>query len=291
MLLSRNQITNRFPNNDQLLEVILTKNIYEQRSKNKIFLLENLENYNNPYKFSSDIWDNLTIEHIMPQKITQQWKDQLGVNWQIIHPKYLHTLGNLTLTLNTKNSQMGNRSFEEKQAIDFDTSKLKLTRDIGNSNFWNEETIVARAKQFANEITQIWQYPKTDIQTYNKLENGWIDLDEDFEPTYTRIINLQIEDKIQPVRSWSQVLVNVCEYAFEYSSIDFLEYMTKEINNTEKVNFSNSKDKLRAPKLLQLETDQEYYVETNKSADRIIKTIFNICRDLNTNWDIKVEVQ
>ena len=39
-----------------------------------------------------------TIEHIMPQTLTPQWKEELGENWQQIYDTYLHTFANLTLT-------------------------------------------------------------------------------------------------------------------------------------------------------------------------------------------------
>ena len=40
----------------------------------------------------------LTIEHVMPQTLTQEWKESLGDDWELVHNKYLHTIGNLTLT-------------------------------------------------------------------------------------------------------------------------------------------------------------------------------------------------
>ena len=284
VLLSKNQITTRFPSNEELTKALLTKNIYDQNSKNKRFLLENLENYNNPYKFSSEIWDNLTIEHIMPQKLTPQWKDQLGADWHLVHTKYIHTLGNLTLVLNTKNAEMGNRSFGDKQVIDFDTSKLKLTNGLSDTKTWTEENIVARSNGFAQEITQIWAYPTTNIVKTSQ-EDGWIDLDIDFDPTFKKIINLKIDDKIYAVSSWSQVLVCVCGYAFEYSSIDFLEYI-----HTQSSFFSIDKAKLRSPAILPIEAGYNYYVETNKSAKDICKTVFAICDGMKANWHIKIEV-
>ena len=39
-----------------------------------------------------------TIEHIMPQTLTPQWKEELGEDWQQIYDTYLHTFANLTLT-------------------------------------------------------------------------------------------------------------------------------------------------------------------------------------------------
>jgi hypothetical protein len=40
---------------------------------------------------------NLSIEHIMPQTLTDEWKTMLGPNWAETHKKYLHTSGNWLL--------------------------------------------------------------------------------------------------------------------------------------------------------------------------------------------------
>ncbi|MFG9941112.1 HNH endonuclease family protein [Pseudomonas aeruginosa] len=40
------------------------------------------------------------IEHILPQNevLSSAWQAELGPDWQQTQQKYLHTLGNLTLT-------------------------------------------------------------------------------------------------------------------------------------------------------------------------------------------------
>jgi len=40
----------------------------------------------------------LTIEHVMPQSITDAWRELLGPDASKVHAKLLHVLGNLTLT-------------------------------------------------------------------------------------------------------------------------------------------------------------------------------------------------
>ena len=53
--------------------------------------------------------NDLTIEHIMPQTLTSLWKKSLGTNYEMVHQKYLHTIGNITLT--GYNSEMKNKPF------------------------------------------------------------------------------------------------------------------------------------------------------------------------------------
>ncbi len=35
--------------------------------------------------------NTITIEHIMPQTLTTEWKTELGADWQNVYEKYLHT--------------------------------------------------------------------------------------------------------------------------------------------------------------------------------------------------------
>ena len=62
----------------------------------------------------------LTVEHIMPQVLTDEWRDTLGLDAYEIHSLLLHTLGNLTLT--GYNPELSNRSFSGKRRL-FQNSK------------------------------------------------------------------------------------------------------------------------------------------------------------------------
>ncbi len=44
--------------------------------------------------------DDYTIEHIMPQNenLSAEWRHDLGNDWQSVQERYLHTIGNLSLT-------------------------------------------------------------------------------------------------------------------------------------------------------------------------------------------------
>jgi len=121
----------RFPIDEEFSEMLKTRDIYNFKSKNKLHLLERLENYDNVEKVSVEELLNegkLNIEHIMPQTLSVKWKESLGENWEEIHNEYLNTLGNITLT--GYNSKMSNRPFLEKRDIEkgFKDSKLSLNK-------------------------------------------------------------------------------------------------------------------------------------------------------------------
>lgn len=75
------------------------------------YILSRLENYENKMPITIE---NYTIEHITPQnkKLSIEWQNDLGANGKEVQKKYLHTIGNLTLT--AYNSEMSDRSVIEK---------------------------------------------------------------------------------------------------------------------------------------------------------------------------------
>ena len=100
--------------------------------------------------------DKLSIEHIMPQKLNDSWKADLGERYAEIYERYLHTIGNLTLT--AYNSELGNMPFQEKLK-EYGNSMIPMTRALEEYRSWNETEICARAGQLAEQAVQIWQYP------------------------------------------------------------------------------------------------------------------------------------
>ena len=147
-----------FPTDYEVREKLQTKDIYHFRLKN--YLLEMLENYY--HKEPIDIVrDNYTIEHIMPQspELNTTWQKMLGENWREVQKIYLHTLGNLTLT--GYNSEMGNKSFEEKLNGEngFKHSHLKLNQYVASCEAWNKKSIQQRTSLLTDLILKIWSYP------------------------------------------------------------------------------------------------------------------------------------
>ena len=88
------------------------RNLYRKNALCK-YLLAAIENQGK----ERIVTDNLTIEHIMPQNknLSTAWQKMLGDNWGTVRDRYLHTLGNLTLT--GYNSELGDKPFAEKQEL------------------------------------------------------------------------------------------------------------------------------------------------------------------------------
>ncbi len=143
----------RYPSDLEFKQELLIKDVYNfDRCK---YLLRKLENYERKEPIRVE---DYTIEHVMPQNpdLSEEWQEELGENWREVHEKYLHTIGNLTLT--GYNSELSDHSFKEKQAVSggFRDSPLRLNRSLAQAERWNKIAIVTRAKMFSEKTCKIW---------------------------------------------------------------------------------------------------------------------------------------
>ena len=156
----------RFPTDDEFKRELIYKDVYNFRSKN--YLLEKLENS----QHSKEIIDlsQFSIEHILPQNenLSPEWKGDLGEGWKEIQSKYLHTLGNLTLT--GYNSELSDRPFTQKRDIagGFKASPLFLNGYLKDLDSWTEERILQRANILTDLALKIWTYPHLEESVLEK---------------------------------------------------------------------------------------------------------------------------
>ncbi|GAA8448976.1 DUF262 and DUF1524 domain-containing protein [Helicobacter pylori] len=155
----------RFPNNDEFKNLFITIDFYKFK-KNKYFF-ERLENFDRGERVYTREY---TIEHIMPQKLTEEWEKDLGQDHERIHTQYLHTIGNLTLT--GYNSTYSNNSFQEKQGMEkgFKDSPLRLNQGLRDLKSFGEEEIKKRANDLADLALKIWTYPNLNAETLEKYK-------------------------------------------------------------------------------------------------------------------------
>ena len=128
----------RFPNDAEFIRELVVKEVYNFRNRN--YLLSKLENFNRKELVNVD---DYTIEHIMPQypELSKEWQSMLGENWKEVQEKYLHTLGNLTLT--GYNSELSDKPFSQKKAMTggFNDSPIRLNEFLRKVDVWNAENI------------------------------------------------------------------------------------------------------------------------------------------------------
>jgi len=169
----------RFPSDGEMKREMMIKDVYNFRSRN--YLLRKLENLDRKEKVNVEEY---TIEHIMPQNpnLSSEWQNELGDNWKAIQEKYLHTIGNITLT--GYNSELSDRPFQVKKSLEggFSDSPLRLNRSVANKTNWNEGSIISRANNLIDKTIGIWGFPSLDEETLNKFRE---EKDKSERPEYS----------------------------------------------------------------------------------------------------------
>lgn len=268
----------RFPRDNEFEEKFLTKDIYNTKSNYKKYFLAELENYDNKEKI--DVYGqldsgDLTIEHIMPQTLSPQWKLELGENFDKIHEEYLHTIGNLTLT--GYNSKYSNLSFTEKCNIDkgFNESRLFLNKFVAQQSHWTDATIQKRAHRLFERALNIWKIPESSFTKSN--EDDWIGLDEDnIDYTGKSICQFKFLTDLTPISDWTSMYKDICKALLLLDRSSFISFVNAEFpeNKTIKKRFSTSDAGMRNPFMI----ESDIYIELNLNTQtkiEMLRILFN----------------
>lgn len=125
---------------------------YEQRR----LILETLEkSYGS--KEAANL-EPLSIEHVMPQTLTDEWREALGEDAVEIHAQNVHLLGNLTLT--GYNPELSNSSFSVKKEK-LAQSNLEMNKEIARETEWGPRQIDERGERLAERALKVWPSPRT----------------------------------------------------------------------------------------------------------------------------------
>ena len=151
------QLTSKdaLPDEDTFILALKQNNLYRKNALCK-YLLIAIENQGKE-KLETE---ELSIEHIMPQNknLSTVWQKMLGEeHWKDVQEKYLHTLGNLTLT--GYNSELGDLPFvEKKKKMEEVCSKVViLYSDVKTCDTWNADKIEKRAERLADIIAKLYK--------------------------------------------------------------------------------------------------------------------------------------
>jgi uncharacterized protein with ParB-like and HNH nuclease domain len=184
--------TKDYPKDAEFKERLLDVKLYgSNRSEKARLILESIEE---SFRHKEQIsFDNLTIEHILPQTLNNWWKDHLGQDWEITYELFLHTIGNLTLT--AYNGELSNSDFVTKKK-EYQNSHLELNSYFQDIDTWKREDIEKRAENLSHEIVNIWKYFGTEALQHSQSNS--------LKGTIPKSLHIFGEE--YPVRSWRDVL-------------------------------------------------------------------------------------
>ena len=140
------------------------------------YLLRNISIFQQSVSELDFCSDDLTLEHVMPEKWEQHWNtediflkrfDDHGNEIECIldnsiHSDFLNRLGNHTLLKLPENAENNNREFDFKLTV-YEEQLLKITNDDGseyavtNYSIWNADSIIKRQKALSEISFDIWK--------------------------------------------------------------------------------------------------------------------------------------
>lgn len=262
-----------FPRNVQFKKSFIELDIYNRGKQLALFTLYNIEKYQHKEIVEDD---QLTIEHIMPQTLTPKWNIDLGKDSYEVHKLYKDTIGNLTIT--KYNSEISNKSFEDKKEIYLD-SNIKLTRDIANFEKWNKDSIIKRANNLFEIANEIWEIPIDNYENINQdnlIPGEAYSIMDDLDVTGYKPTALIIDDVKNSISTWKGMLIEICNFLLDFDRELFYSLLNN--SNFKKLISKDANDMNRAEQLT-----EDLYLETNFSA----KDILNYVRLLTREFDME----
>ena len=266
----------RFPDDEEFAQAFVDRHIYLMTNKNKMYILERIENYGtledkDVYRHYDD--GTYSIEHIMPQYLTPIWQEELGDDYEQIHELWLHRIANLTLT--AYNSRYSNRSFVEKKTMQngFDHSGIRMNTWIAKKERWTLSELEERSQDLMARALTIWASPVTDFKTLKKQLDTYTLADE-AELTGRLIAKFAYKNTEQYVTSWVEMFQKVIQILYAQDKTIILKLTMSDEENIA-VHFSTNQS--TSAKYAEIADDIYVWTNTNtQSKLSVLSRLFDL---------------
>ena len=269
--LLRKKGSSKFPGDEEVKAALLDKDVYNIQSKNRNYMFELLENYNNR-EFVDTSNDQITIEHIFPQTPAQSWEKELPTeSFFMFKEKHLNTIANLTLSGN--NGALGNKSFQDKKQMNqsgleqgYSFSRLWLNAYLKELDCWDLEQYNKRFELIYDRFLCIWEYPDVVIET--ETEEAEINIFNADKPTGQKLEYFIFEETRYDESHIAQMYFIVLSELYTKNPQLLLD-------SKEAVQLSRDPDTFRSPQ----ELINGYYIEANLDSNtkfRNLKRVLSI---------------
>ena len=250
----------RFPRNTETINALKEKDVYNIKPKNRTYLLERLENFQNNEPVAIEGNSDITIEHIFPQNPDPKWKIELGADeYNLIKENYLNTIGNLTLSGN--NGKLSNKPFLDKKVMNVDGkeqgytfSRLWLNRDLKEKTKWNKIEIEERATKISERFNKIWEIPEIDIEL--EATNDEINIFDAEDPKHKKLDYAIFFNQKLEVTQVAKLYIEVFKQLFELQPETFF---TSEIAERLSLTKTPVADGMRQA----VQISETYFIEAN----------------------------
>lgn len=152
----------KWPTDDDVNQAFLRRPMYGSLSQARVRLIlgaidERMQDEAPKSEKATFVYDDLQIEHILPQSWREHWALPAGdVTAEQRRGDAINVIGNLTLVTEALNPAMSNAAWKVKKAALQDHTKLHLNREVLNLEAWDEAQIDARATRLAKFACKVW---------------------------------------------------------------------------------------------------------------------------------------
>ena len=276
-----------FPSDEAFAKAVCEAPMYQAlRSRGTKYFLYELESHS-PFPKGLPAYDDaaISIEHIMPQTLSDAWEESLPAADRAMFDARVHCVGNLTLVF--ANSEISNAPFEVKKRFYRETN-FYFTRRLCERERWNISEIEQRSRKMADLALQIWGCPKK-YQAHIRFVSGHLAEDEygltdDFAMfTFAKPTMISIAGEETPVTGWRQMIGAVCDF-LRQTDPDILHAVVQ----PERIGAFKLRDDILAAGYdlnLYAEIDHGIYTRAAKSAHDTLVTVARILE----NYDREAE--
>ena len=211
-------LSTKTPSDSEFRSSLLSFELYSgQRYEFCRHILAVIERYYNPHETielktkihyeNKDVYA-ITVEHIMPQTLSNEWREYLGENALDIHDKYCDKLCNLTLI--GYNTELSNKLFYEKKQhnLGYHNSNIRITRDLCDYDVWNESSLIDRNNKLFDVVCNICPFPNSSFSP-RRVDNVKSLNDNPDSFTNVRINGFWFDENYYEIRSYTKIVIRV----------------------------------------------------------------------------------
>lgn len=208
-------LASEFPSDEKFAEA-LQSNFYHLYARELLLRVEEYETKNIPVNISK-----VTVEHLMPQTLSEWWKQNLGGNEEAerIRLAFTNTVGNFAIVSHGYNSSMSNKPWHEKRKALADV-QFTVTSEVADIVTWSENAIIERGVDMAARAVQAITSPLPRTRDYrsksiNEANTGIYPLlqgDDSLTGTLLRAVIYNEERR--ECTTWSRLLSIVGEFLY-----------------------------------------------------------------------------
>ena len=271
--------TSRFPDDDEFTKALKRSSMLNYKYARVLFLtIEESETKNKPADPS-----DITIEHIMPQKLSAKWVNDLGgkENADRVYDLYINSIGNLAPMSRGYNAKLSNNAWSKKRA-DLKKVQFSVTTEVAQNEKWTEDEIKKRADDLALRACKAVTAPQERTRPFERI----IEAGKDYPASIDQFqlfknrkpSTVSIDGQTYEVDAWADYLSAICKALYAKDPKKFKQMVDKNTVHKSSSNrnplgkdpvISEVPSLLMKPKLI--EVSSSYYHESCFSSDSALR--------------------